>query len=46
MTAATSIIAAAIADAPAWVLVGLTTPDAQMRERGAEELARSIAERV
>ena len=46
MTAATSIIAAAIADAPAWALIGLTMPDAQMRERGAEELARWIAERI
>ena len=46
MTAATSIIAAAIVDAPAWALIGLTMPDEQMRERGAEELARWIAERI
>lgn len=46
MTADASIIAAAIADAPAWALVGLTMPDEQMRERGAEELARWIAERI
>ena len=46
MTANPSTIAAAIADAPAWALIGLTMPDPQMRERGAEELARWIVERV
>lgn len=46
MTAPASTIAAAIADAPAWALVGLTMPDPQMRERGAEELARWIVERI
>ena len=46
MTASPSIIAAAIVDAPAWALVGLTMPDADMRERGAEELARWIVERI
>ena len=46
MPASPSLIAAAIADAPAWALIGLTMPDEQMRERGAEELARWIAERL
>ena len=46
MTFTPSTIAAAIADAPAWALIGLTMPDPQMRERGAEELARWIAERI
>lgn len=39
-------IARAITTAPAWALVGLTMPDEQMRENGAHELARWIAEQA
>ncbi len=46
MNANPAVIAAAIADAPAWAVIGLTMPDEQMRERGAEELARWIADRI
>lgn len=46
MNVSPAVIAAAIVDAPAWALIGLTMPDEQMRERGAGELARWIAERI
>lgn len=41
-----SIIAAAIADAPAWAIVSLTVPDEQLRHAAADELGRWIAERI
>lgn len=43
LNAMSSIIAAAIAEAPAWALVGLIMPDEQLREAGAEELGQWIA---
>ena len=46
MPIAPSIIAAAIASAPAWALVSLTMPDDDLRERGTEELGGWIAERI
>ena len=46
MNATPTVIAAAINDAPAWALVSLTMPDADLLERGAEELARWIAQRL
>lgn len=39
-----SAIADAILSAPGWARVGITMPDAGMRERAAHELARSIVE--
>lgn len=35
-------IAATISTAPAWALVSLTVPDEQLREDGAQELARHV----
>lgn len=46
MNASPAVIAVAIMEAPAWAVIGLTMPDEQMRERGAEELARWIADRI
>ncbi len=37
-------IADAILSAPGWARVGITMPDAGLRERAAHELARSIVE--
>ena len=39
-------LADAILSAPGWARVGITMPDATMRERAAYELARSIVERL
>jgi hypothetical protein len=42
VNATTAQLAQAIASAPAFAIIALTMPDEQMRERGAEELARWI----
>ena len=39
-------LADAILSAPGWARVGITMPDATMRERAAQELARSIVEHL
>ncbi|TDW61572.1 hypothetical protein EDF57_109130 [Novosphingobium sp. PhB55] len=36
----------AILTAPAWARVGITMPDARMRERAASELAQAIVEKL
>lgn len=42
----TGTIAQAILEAPGWARVGITMSDPRMREKAAEELALSIAERL
>lgn len=39
-------LADAIVSAPAWALISLTMSDEQLRQEGAHELAKWIAERV
>jgi len=39
-------ISQAILDAPGWARVGITAPNARLREQAATELARSIAMRL
>lgn len=46
MSIAPSVVADAIASAPAWALVSLTMPDDQLRMSGADELARWIVGRI
>ncbi|QBM75962.1 hypothetical protein E2E30_09415 [Sphingomonas sp. AAP5] len=39
-------LSSAILSAPGWARVGITMPDARMRERAADALAQSILEQV
>ena len=39
-------VSAAIVEAPGWARVGITMPDAHLRERAIAELARTIVDRL
>ncbi|ATY30788.1 hypothetical protein CVN68_01250 [Sphingomonas psychrotolerans] len=41
-----AVMASAILAAPGWARVGITVADERMRERAAQELARSIVEQL
>jgi hypothetical protein len=41
-----AVMASAILTAPGWARVGITVADEAMRERAAQELARSIVEQL